>query len=187
MKLKSRTRSAPETQVRTCEWDGCNQEGIYPAPKSPQELNIRQHFCLEHVRHYNKAWNYFDGMSDEEGTLFRDESITGHRPTWKMGINGRTRNVSEEDILSTIFNTFGDARYHAKDDHQPKRPHLPKAEQEALLTLSLDSRASRTDIKQRYKELAKQFHPDVGGKATEDRFKAVVEAYHVLRSSEWFV
>ncbi len=187
-KTKRRTYYKPETHTKTrcCEWEGCSQEGVYPAPKSPKELNIRQHFCLEHVRHYNKSWNYFNGMSDEEGSLFREESITGHRPTWRMGTNGRTRHVDEEDVLKAIFDTFGDLRYQIQDE-KPSTPRLPKAEQEALLVFSLDSRATRDEIKRRYKELAKQFHPDIGGKATEDRFKTVVAAYHVLRTSEWFV
>lgn len=186
MKNRSKKKINHHVHTRICEWEGCEQEGAYPAPKSPQQLNVRQHFCLEHVRHYNKSWNYFDGMSEDEGSTFRDGSVTGHRPTWRMGINGRTRQVSEEDILNALFETFGDSRYHTKEI-EPSRPRLPKKEQEALLLLELDSRASRDEIKQRYKKLAKQYHPDIGGKATEDRFKAVVDAYHVLRTSEWFI
>jgi curved DNA-binding protein CbpA len=188
MKTRKYTKKAPQIDLQThsCAWDGCMEQGIYPAPKSPKELNIRRHFCLEHVRRYNKSWNYFEGFSEEENQNFQEESITGHRPTWRMGVHGRTRHVREEDVLKALFETFSDRRYKPTEE-KSHSVRIPEAELEALLVLELDSRTTRDAIKKRYKEMAKRYHPDVGGKETEDRFKAVVQAYHVLRTSEWFV
>ena len=42
-------------------------------------------FCLEHVREYNKSYNYFSGMPDDEIDAYRQASATGHRPTWAIG------------------------------------------------------------------------------------------------------
>jgi curved DNA-binding protein len=48
--------------------------------------------------------------------------------------------------------------------------------------LGVDKKASQKDIKQTYRRLARQHHPDVnpGDKAAEERFKEINEAYEVL-------
>ena len=56
-----------------------------PAPLNPAvSANERYHFCLEHVREYNKAWNYFEGMTP--GAVERDRlaAMTWDRPTWRF-------------------------------------------------------------------------------------------------------
>ena len=44
-------------------------------------------FCFEHVQEYNKGYNYFSGLSDSEIARYQKEAITGHRPTWTVGVN----------------------------------------------------------------------------------------------------
>ena len=36
-------------------------------------------FCFEHVKAYNKGYNYFEGLSDSEIARYQKE-LTGHRP-----------------------------------------------------------------------------------------------------------
>ena len=50
---------------RICDMPGCACAGEYKAPKSREE-NDYFWFCLEHVQEYNKAWDYFSGMSHAE-------------------------------------------------------------------------------------------------------------------------
>jgi len=59
---------ATEAEVagRRCDHPTCGEGGDYRAPKSPQQLDAYFWFCLEHVRAYNTAWNYFSGMSQTE-------------------------------------------------------------------------------------------------------------------------
>jgi hypothetical protein len=45
-------------------------------------------FCLDHVREYNHTYNFFAGMSAEDIVRYQKEAVIGHRPTWKMGMNG---------------------------------------------------------------------------------------------------
>ena len=49
-----------------CEWPGCNEPAEHPAPKGRDREGEYFLFCREHVRRYNKSYNYFSGMADEE-------------------------------------------------------------------------------------------------------------------------
>ncbi len=51
-----------DNRQRRCAADGCIEEGAYPAPKSRSALRDYLWFCLEHVREYNKSWNYYEGL-----------------------------------------------------------------------------------------------------------------------------
>jgi len=52
--------------------------------------------------------------------------------------------------------------------------------------LGVDRKASERELKQAYRKLARQHHPDVnpGDKAAEDKFKQINEAYEVLSDKE---
>ena len=54
--------------------------------------------------------------------------------------------------------------------------------------MNLETTASLQDIKMRYKQLVKRYHPDANGgdKAAEERFKSINEAYSFLRSNGAF-
>ena len=55
-----------------------------------------------------------------------------------------------------------------------------------LAQLDLDETANLQEIKMRYKQLVKRFHPDANGgdKRAEERFKYINEAYSNLMSSD---
>jgi curved DNA-binding protein len=52
--------------------------------------------------------------------------------------------------------------------------------------LGVDRKASERDVKQAYRKLARQYHPDVnpGDKSAEEKFKQINEAYEVLSNKE---
>ena len=51
--------------------------------------------------------------------------------------------------------------------------------------LGVESGAGEAEIKTAYRRLARRYHPDVSKEAgAEDRFKAINEAYEVLRDKE---
>lgn len=43
----------------TCQWDGCDKPGIHRAPVGRNAENQYFVFCFEHVKEYNKGYNYF--------------------------------------------------------------------------------------------------------------------------------
>jgi DnaJ-domain-containing protein 1 len=61
----------------------------------------------------------------------------------------------------------------------PVRPILER--QQALAVLGLPPDATRQQIKRRYRELAKKYHPDRGGDQKEMR--RIIAAYQVLMKS----
>ena len=76
---------------QACQEPGCRADGVYPAPMGRHTGRRYYWFCLEHVRLYNKAYNYFEGMSEAEILAFQKSAVTGHRPTWVLGSLGGWR------------------------------------------------------------------------------------------------
>ena len=70
--------------TKYCEWKGCNKKGIYRAPKNRENLREFRWFCLEHIREYNKNWNYFSGLSQKEIEKELKADFTWHLPTWPI-------------------------------------------------------------------------------------------------------
>ena len=75
----------PDPPLRGCDRPGCAAGGEFRAPKSRLELERYYWFCLEHVRAYNTAWNYYAGMSETEIEAEIRYDTVWQRPTWKLG------------------------------------------------------------------------------------------------------
>jgi hypothetical protein len=172
-------KNTPESDVRLCCFKSCANEGGYPAPKSKNNLQQRYWFCLEHVRSYNAAWNYFQGMNEAQIQSYQKEALAGHRPTWKIGMQPTM--AQEQKIIDKLSAFFS---YTEK----PVRPALPTNERNALAVLNLTYPVTLGDIKKRYKELVKQHHPDVNNsdKHAEEKFITISTAYHFLLNCGYF-
>lgn len=156
-----------------CEWIGCDRDGLYRAPRSRQELRHYWWFCLEHVREYNAAWNYYAGMSDNEVEADVRFDTVWQRPSWPLGARIR---YARWRPVGDFFGFFGEQR-------TPERSVT--AEERALLVLDLRPPVTVAVVKMRYKELVKRHHPDANGgdKASEERFKQISEAYRTVMNS----
>ena len=51
-----------QNSKRICNNPDCNELGIYPAPKSRNNLREYYYFCIDCIRDFNKSWNYFAGL-----------------------------------------------------------------------------------------------------------------------------
>ena len=178
-----------------CEWQGCTEPGLYPAPKGRGQEGQYHRFCLDHVRQYNKAYNYFSGLPDEEVVKHQKDDTIGHRPTWFIGVNSWSRNRGARNGARTggfahrfttydPFGLFADAPPPRREDGAPERP-LKRAERKCLRQLNLEDTATKADIKARFKELVKRLHPDhnQGDRASEDKLREVIQAYNYLRQA----
>jgi len=180
-------------QAPLCQWDGCKEAGTHRASVGRMKEGEYFRFCIEHVREYNKGFNYFSGVPDSEIARFQKEALTGNRPTWKMGVNGaatrsapdfaqaRSGRAGYYNRMRDPFNLFDGP----KDRRQPRERKAKPLEAKALETLGLDTKATGNDIKARYKELVKRHHPDANGgdRGSEDRFRDVLQAYRVLKQA----
>lgn len=179
LRLKGHDDGMPH---RPCAWPGCAAEALYRAPKSRDCLRDFQWFCLEHIREFNRSWNYFAGMSPEQIEAHRRADTTWHRPTWRFGTN-----TGFADNWNDLFGLFTDgARQERQRRPPPGRPRS-KAE-EMMARLDLDAGFTLSELKRRYKHLAKQHHPDLhgGDKAAEERLKLINEAYTYLREQRLY-
>lgn len=141
--------------VRMCDYTGCTERGEYPAPKSPNSSE-RWYFCRPHAAEYNRNWNYFQGMSDEDvkkamaGDSASSDAFASKDAFEWGGV------IDEDGITST--------------------------EHAACDTLEVDAHASLDQIKKQYRKLAKLYHPDAnpGDPEAAERFHEVQTAYDYL-------
>ena len=89
---------------KKCEFLNCKEEGIYPAPRSRKDINSYKYYCIEHIRDFNKSWNYFEGLNEQELEVEIRKSVTWDRPSWKFG----TKNINYD--FEEAFNKFENSK-----------------------------------------------------------------------------
>jgi hypothetical protein len=183
-------------QCPACEWPNCQAPATHRAPKGRLREREYWRFCLEHVREYNHAYNFFAGMSTEDIARYQKEAVIGHRPTWKMGMNGgrpaarsqSSRRGSEftADDPFGFFRELGGAggAWRGSERRAAESRAVRNAERKALDALGLEANASAQDVKRQFKALVKRHHPDANGgdRSSEDRLREIIQAYTYLKS-----
>ena len=79
-----------------CDWNKCNNEGKYKAPIEKDNSKKFRMLCLNHVKEFNKSWNYFSGMSDDQVLEFIKSDLTWHKSTKSFG--------SSENFFNLLWN-----------------------------------------------------------------------------------
>ncbi len=177
-------------RVRNCDNPNCAQRGEFRAPKSRYNLEDYYWFCLDHVRIYNAAWDYYQGMSVAEIEEALRAGTTWERPTWPMGdrkIERRVRDAfkrvfDEDDIESNA------EHIHAKAQERGVDPRYA-AQLNALRELGLAPPIDFEGIKKRYRDMVKMHHPDVQSgpdlqtsrAEAEEKIKRLNVAFTVLK------
>ncbi|GJL84566.1 MAG: molecular chaperone DnaJ [Micavibrio sp.] len=186
IKLKPKSPEFEEKkkpQIHHCEMPGCESIAEHKAPKH-RGLDDYYRFCVDHVREYNLAWDFFSGMSGKEVEDHMMSSIYGDRPTWKYGVEGdaedilrakawQTHNFTDEPPPHN--GTNGKANGFAAKQNTP--------EFEAMALMGLEPPVTLEVVKKRYKELAKKHHPDLnmGCEKSEELLKHINMAYTILK------
>ena len=163
-----------------CDWSKCNKIGMYKAPIEKDNSKKFRLLCLEHIKEFNKSWNYFSDMNNEEIENFVKSDLTWHKHTKSFG--------SSENFFRILWlNALDDKTviFKNSDFRRFEKSNLTVKDKEALKILGLKSDTNWSDIQKKFKILVKKYHPDKnrGSKKFEDILKKITLAYSQLRAS----
>jgi hypothetical protein len=187
--LKStRKRPAPQSEPTgpRCQWDGCEKNGPHRAPVGRDAEGLYLFFCLEHVKEYNKGYNFAADQSDKDIARYQREAAVGGRPTWGTTVNQAPEIPMPSTVRSGSAQTLNARKTAAQRKAQKADLQMRKLkvlEAKAFETLGLSPDATPEDIKSRYKERLKMHHPDAnqGDRTSEDELRASIEAHKILK------
>lgn len=155
-----------------CDVKGCTKDGSCRAPKD-RTLREYYHFCPEHAAEYNKNWDYCKGMSvDDIEQAIREDVVWG-RPSWAFG---------KGPAVNDPLNVLKDAGVNMGKKGASISAAADKKVINAMQILGIEPPLSKEKIRARYRDLAKQYHPDKtgGDKLAETKFKDISAAYKLL-------
>jgi DnaJ-domain-containing protein 1 len=167
---------------RACDCPGCDQAGHYRAPRSRDQLREYYWFCLDHVREYNKRWDYLGGLSAEEIEVRIRQDTVWERPTWPFAEIRKHEQQIRDSINRSFFSDAWDEVEPVAGEAVPPQPTI--GESDALAVLGLSLPAEFAAIKARYRLLVKRHHPDANGgsREAEEKLKIINHAFTTLKA-----
>ena len=164
-----------------CDWDNCNEIGEYKAPIERDNSKKFRMLCLKHVKEFNKNWNYFSGMNDNQIMNFLKSDMTWHKPTqsfsssdnfFKVLWNNTLKDEFDNKKIKSDFNYMRQFKFDSKDI-------------KAFEILGLSVGMKWMKIHEKFKTLVKKFHPDMnlGNKKYEEKLKLITLAYTQLKTT----
>ena len=162
-----------------CDWENCKESGSFKAPIEKDNSKNYRWLCEEHIKLFNKSWNYFDGMDQNEIENFLKSDLTWHRPTQQFGSSDNFFNILWTNALSDKFNFFNQE----KNINNLNGRKFDTKDRDAFRIMGLELNASWPIVKKQFKTLVKKFHPDrnAGNKKFEDKLKRITLAYSHLK------
>lgn len=181
----------PRSRHRCCDMPDCTREGEHRAPKD-RSLSGYFWFCLEHVQEYNKAWNYFSGMSNADIENYINTATIWDRPTRRYDSMAKNTDELYRKAYQTYNFTEEEPPAAKKEDKTAggyeqraagPNPSRQTPEFEALALMGLEPPVSLDDVKTRYKVLVKKYHPDQNRDLPEgeELLKKINMAYTILK------
>ena len=181
------TSGAVDSSVRNCDHKGCEEQGKFRAPKSPDVLDDYYWFCKDHVREYNLKWNFFETATEADLARQQDSDRVWERKTkpfkrteeqraWaRLGIDDAHQVLGENATRNPGANGGASRR-------------LPPTERRAIEILEAKDTATKKDLRKAYKSLIKVLHPDMNGgdRSQEEQLQLVVWAWDQVKDSRSF-
>ena len=163
-----------------CDWENCNEDGTHRAPIEKDNSKKFRMLCLEHVKIFNKKWNYFDHMNDQEIEYFVKSDMTWHKSTKSFGSSENFFNILWNNALDDKLNIFKSSSF-----KEYKKAKLNHTDKDALDVMELKYEAKWDEIHKKFKTLVKKYHPDknLGSKKFEDKLKKITLAYSQLKNT----
>ena len=161
-----------------CDWDKCDQIGSYKAPYGKDNSRKYRLLCLEHIKIFNKKWNYFADMSNEEIEYFVKSDLTWHKQTKSFGSSENFFNILWSNALEDKLHIFKSSSF-----KEYRKTQLNKTDKDALDIMDLKYDTKWEEIQKKFKILVKKYHPDKnqGSKKFENKLKEITLAYSQLK------
>ena len=164
-----------------CDWNNCNQIGEYRAPIEKDNSKKYKLLCLFHIKEFNKNWNYFSDMNEQQIINFLKSDITWHKPTqgfsssdnfFKILWNDTLKDELNKEKLNSEFNHMRQFKFDHKDI-------------KAFGILAISIGITWQKVQEKFKILVKKFHPDMnsGNKKYEEKLKLITLAYTQLKNT----
>ena len=162
-----------------CDWENCDQAGSYRAPVEKDNSKKYRLLCLNHIKLFNKKWNYFSDMSDHQIEYFIKSDLTWHKSTKSFGSSENFFNILWNNALEDKLNIFKSSNF-----KEYAKTQLNSTDRDALDVLELKYDSKLEDIQKQFKTLVKKYHPDKnhGSRKFEDKLKKITLAYSQLKT-----
>ena len=164
-----------------CDWNNCKEVGEYKAPVERDNSKKFRMLCLKHVKEFNKNWNYFSGMNDNQIMNFLKSDMTWHKPTQSFSSSDNFFKVLWNNTLKDEF----DNKKIKSDFNYMRQFKFDNKDIKAFEILGLSVGMKWIKIQKKFKTLVKKFHPDMnlGNKKYEEKLKLITLAYTQLKNT----
>ena len=164
-----------------CDWNNCDELGEYKAPIEKDNSKKFRMLCLKHVKEFNKNWNYFSGMNDNQIMNFLKSDMTWHKPTQSFSSSDNFFKVLWNNTLKDEF----DNKKIKSDFNYMRQFKFDNKDIKAFEILGLSVGMKWMKIHEKFKTLVKKFHPDMnlGNKKYEEKLKLITLAYTQLKNT----
>lgn len=164
-----------------CAWENCFEIGEYRAPTEKDNSKKYKLLCLSHIKEFNKNWNYFSDMSENEIFDFLKSDMTWHKPTQSFSSSDNFfkilwNNALKDDLKSANF---------INKQNNLKKFKFNNNDIKAFSVLGISAGLKWSKVQEKFKKLVKKFHLDMnaGNKKYEDKLKVITLAYTQLKNT----
>ena len=163
-----------------CDWKNCKEIGSYKAPVEKDNSKKFRLLCLDHIKIFNKNWNYFSNMNDQEIEFFIKSDLTWHKSTKTFGSSDNFFNILWNNALDDKLNIFKSSNF-----KEFKKTKISQTDKDAFEVMELNHEVKWVEIHSKFKILVKKYHPDKnqGNKKFEDKLKVITLAYSQLKKT----
>ena len=164
-----------------CDWNNCLEIAEYKAPIEKDNSKKYRLLCLNHVKQFNKNWNYFSGMNDDQIFSFLKSDMVWHKPTQSFSSSDNFFKVLWNNALKDELDR---SKLKSQFDHM-NQFSFDSNDIKAFSILGVSIGLKWEKIQNKFKTLVKKFHPDInlGNKKYEEKLKLITLAYTQLKNA----
>ncbi len=164
-----------------CAWENCYKIGEYKAPTEKDNSKKYKLLCLAHIKEFNKNWNYFSDMNEQQIFNFLKSDMTWHKTTQSFSSSDNFFKILWNNALNDEINSS----YFKIENGHSNKFKFDSNDIKAFSILGISVGLKWKKIQEKFKKLVKKFHPDMnaGNKKYEDKLKLITLAYTQLKNT----